>query len=85
MFHGAAPHPESSTHGNLSAGMHGGDPVNFAASGGGDVGYGTAAPEEPTHVSSEEHSFEDAGHAMATEDGGGHDGGADAGQDMHHG
>ncbi len=43
--------------------------------------------EELTHVSSEEHSFEDAGQA-ATEDAGGHaghDGGADAGQEVHHG
>ena len=43
--------------------MHGGEPVSFAAGGGGETDYGTAANEEPTHVSSEEHSFEDAGHA----------------------
>jgi hypothetical protein len=40
--------------------------------------------EEPTHVSSDEHSFEDAGHASATEGAdAGHDG-ADAGQETHH-
>ena len=62
--------------------------MSFAAGGGGETDYGTATHEEPTHVSSEEHSFEDAGHAAATEDAGGHaghDGGADAGQEMHHG
>jgi len=37
----------------------------------------------PVH---EEHSFEDAGHAAASEDAGaGHDVGADAGQEIHHG
>jgi hypothetical protein len=43
--------------------------------------------EEPTHVSSEEPSFEDAGHAAAGGDAGGfagHDGGTDAGQEVHH-
>ena len=68
--------------------MHGGEPVSFAAGGGGETDYGTAVNEEPTHVSGEEHSFEDAGHAAATEDAGGeagHDGGADAGQEVHHG
>ena len=52
-----------------------------------DGGHGGQA-EEPTHVFSEEHSFEDAGHAAATVDAGGdagHDGGADAGHEMHHG
>ena len=34
----------------------------------GESHYGTPVHEEPTHVSSEEHSFEDAGHAAATED-----------------
>ena len=39
--------------------------------------------EEPLHAS-DEHSFEDAGHASATEGAdAGHDG-ADAGQEMHH-
>ena len=44
--------------------------------------------EEPTHVSSEEPSFEDAAHAGAVEDAGGdtaHYGGADASQEIHHG
>jgi hypothetical protein len=88
VFHGATPQPEPSTHGDMSDGMHGGEPVSFAAGGGGETDYGTGVNEEPTHVSSEEHSFEDAGHAAATEDTGGdagHDGGADAGQEVHHG
>ena len=88
MFHGATPQPESGTHDDMSTGMHGGEPVNFAAGGGAETGYGTAVSEEPTHVYSEQPSFEDAGHAAATEDASGdagHYGGADAGQEMHHG
>ena len=88
MFHGTTPEPEPSTHDDMSAGMHGGEPVNFAAGGGAETGYGTPVNEEPTHVSGEEPSFEAAGHAGAVEDAGGdtaHYGGADAGQDMHHG
>ena len=87
MFHGTTSQPESGTHDDMSTGMHGGEPVNFAAGGGAETGYGTAAHEEPTHVPSEEHSYEDA-HAGAVEDAGGdtaHYGGADAGHDMHHG
>jgi hypothetical protein len=43
----------------------------------------TPVHEEPLHVS-DEHSFEDAGHAAATESAdAGHDG-ADAGQETHH-
>jgi hypothetical protein len=54
--------------------------------GDGEHTYGTPVHEEPTHISSEEHSFEDAGHAAASEDmAAGHDAGADAGQEMHHG
>ena len=86
VFHGTA-EPESSTHDDVPAGMHGGEPVSFAAGGGGETGYGTPVNEEPTHVPSEQPSFEDAGHAAATEDAGGdagHYGGADAGQEMHH-
>jgi hypothetical protein len=87
VFHGTTPQPESSTHGDVPAGMHGGEPVSFAASGGGEAGGGTAVHEEPAYVSGEEHSFEDAGHAAGGDAGGqaGHDGGADAGQAAHHG
>jgi len=85
VFHGTTPQPEPSTNGDVPAGMHGGEPVSFAAGGGGETDYGTAVNEEPTHVSSDEHSFEDAGHAAATVDAGSHDGGADAGQEVHHG
>ncbi len=84
VFHGVASHLEPSTHSDVSAGMHVGDPASFAASTDADHGY-EAAPEEPTHVSSEEHSFEDAGHAAATEDGSGHDVSVDADQAVHHG
>jgi hypothetical protein len=83
VFHGVTPQPESSTSGDVPAGMHGDEPVGFAPSGGGEAGDGTALQEEPTHVSSEEPSFEDAGHAAAAEDAAGHDGGADAGQAVH--
>ena len=88
VFHGTAPQPESGTPGDAPAGMHGGEPVSSAASGGGEADHGTAVQEEPTHVSGEEHSFEDAGHAAGTGDAGGpagHDGGADTGQAAHHG
>jgi hypothetical protein len=84
VFHGTALHPESSTPGDVPAGTHGSEPVSFAASNGGEDSYGTAVHEEPVHVSSEEPSYEDAGHAAATEDASGHDGGADAGQEVHH-
>jgi hypothetical protein len=48
--------------------------------------YGTPVHEEPTHIPSEEHSFEDAGHAAAGENAdAGHDAGGDAGQELHHG
>jgi hypothetical protein len=85
VFHGTTPQPESSTPGDAPTGIHGGEPVSFAASGDGEHSYGTAVHEEPTHVSSEEPSHEDAGHAAAAEDAGGHDGGADVDQAVHHG
>jgi hypothetical protein len=85
VFHGLAPHQEPSIHSDVSAGMHSDEPVSLAASTDADHDYGTAAPEEPTHVSSEEHSFEAAGHAAATEDGTGHDVSGDADQAVHHG
>ena len=79
VFHGTTLQPESST-----AGTHGGEPVSFAASSGGEDSYGTAVHEEPVHVPSEEPSYEDAGHAAGTEDASGHDGGTDVGQEVHH-
>ena len=94
MFHGPPPayqdttaQPESGTHDDMSTGMHGGgEPVNFAAGGGAETGYGTPVSEEPTHVYGQEPSLEDSGHAAAQDASGdaGHYGGADAGQDMHH-
>ena len=84
VFHGTTSQPESGTHGDLSAGMHGVEPVSYAPTDGGETHYGTPTYEEPTHVSSEEHSFEDAGH-VATGDAGGHDGGADVDHVVHHG
>ena len=66
MFHGTTSQPESGTHGDLSAGMHGVEPVSYTPTDGGEAHYGTPTYEEPTHVSSEEHSFEDAGHAAGT-------------------
>ena len=59
--------------------------MSYAPADGGETHYGTPAYEEPIHVSSEEHSFEDAGHAAGTGDAGGHDGGADVGPEIHHG
>ena len=53
--------------------------------GGGEDSYGTAVHEEPTHLSSEEPSHEDASHAAAAEDASGHDGGTDVDQAVHHG
>ncbi|HEY7263048.1 MAG TPA: hypothetical protein VH589_16370 [Trebonia sp.] len=47
--------------------------------------YGTAVHEEPVHISSEEPSHEDAGHAEDSGGYAGHDGGADADQAVHHG
>jgi hypothetical protein len=87
VFHGTTSQPESSTPGNVPTEIHGGEPVSFAASGGGETGYGTAVHEEPVHISSEEHSFEDAGHAAATDHAAGYAGhdGADAGPEVHHG
>ena len=88
VFHGTAPQPQSGTAGDGPAAVHGGEPVSFAAGGAGEAGDGTAVHEEPAHVLSHEPSFEDAGHAAAAEDAGGHaghDGGADAGQPVHHG
>jgi hypothetical protein len=87
VFHGTMPPPESGTPGDVPTEMHGGEPVSFAAGGGGEADYGTAAHEQPIHVSSEEPSFEDASHATATGGAGGyteHGGGADAGQEPHH-
>jgi hypothetical protein len=59
--------------------------VSFAPSGNGETGYGTAVHEDPVHVSTEEPSFEHAGHAEDADRYAGHDGGADAGQPEHHG
>jgi hypothetical protein len=84
VFHGTTLQPESSTPGDGPTGTHGGEHVSFAPNSGGEDNYGTAVHEEPVHVSSEEPSYEDAGHAAATEDASGHDGGADAGQEVHH-
>ncbi len=88
VFHGTVSQPESGTHDDMSTGMHGGEPVNFAAGGGPETGYGTPVSDEPTHVSGEVPSYEDAGHEGAVQDAGGdtgHYGGADAGPEMHHG
>ena len=95
VFHGTTPQPESGTHDDLSTGMHGGEPTNFATGGGAETGYGTHVSEEPTHVYSQEPthvydeqpSLEDSGHAAAQDASGdaGHYGGADAGQELHHG
>ncbi|MGP0025963.1 MAG: hypothetical protein ACLPKE_21785, partial [Streptosporangiaceae bacterium] len=88
VFHGTVSQPESGTHDDMSTGMHGGEPVNFAAGGGPETGYGTPVSDEPTHVSGEVPSYDDAGHEGAVQDAGGdtgHYGGADAGPEMHHG
>ena len=88
VFHGTTSQPESGAHGDVPAGVHGGEPVSYVPADGGESHYGTPAYEEPAHVSGEEHSFEDAGHVAGAGDAGGdggHGGGAGAGPDVHHG
>ncbi len=83
-FHGTTSQPETGIHNDLSAGTHSAEPESYHATSSGESHYDTPVHEESTHVTSDDHSFEDAGHAAATESAdAGHDG-ADAGQEMHH-